>query len=113
MEGQAVCKSHHQEECQDGSEESAVLASTPAMRGLWSCTTSHMSKDLYPAEHPFIWNLKDSDDPEETLYAATTTGFPLYKGSYVSCQGMALPGFQRNDGDHFISFPIKGPDGDV
>ncbi len=72
-----------------------------------------MSEELYPAEHPFIWNLKDSDDPEETLYAATTTGFPLYKGSYVTCRGMTLPGFQCNDGDHYISFPIKGPDGDV
>ncbi len=41
------------------------------------------TEDLYPAEHPFIRVLKDSDNPEETPYAATTEGFPLYKGSYL------------------------------
>ncbi len=69
--------------------------------------------DLYPAEHPFIHVLKDSDDPEETPYAATTTGFPLYKGSYHSHHNTILPGFQQNSGDHFVSFPIKEPNGDV
>jgi len=69
--------------------------------------------DLYPAEHPFIRILKDSDDPEETPYAATTTGYPLYKGSYCTTSNTALPGFRCNEGDHFITFPIKGPDGDV
>ncbi len=38
--------------------------------------------DLYPAEHPFIRTLTDTDEQDETPYAATTTGFPLYKGSY-------------------------------
>jgi len=69
--------------------------------------------DLYPAEHPFIRTLKDSDDPDETPYVATTTGFPLYKGSYqVKCKEVLL-GFKPNLGDHFISSPIKGPDGEV
>ncbi len=57
--------------------------------------------------------LKDSDDPEETPYAATTTGFPLYKGSYRTHMNTVLAGFQRNDGDHFIPFPIKEPNGDT
>ncbi len=67
------------------------------------------TEDLYPAEHPFIRVLKDSHNPEETPYAATMTGFPLYMGSYrVQCNTI-LPGFQQNEGDHFISFPIKAP----
>ncbi len=69
--------------------------------------------ELYPAEHPFICVLKDSDNPEETPYAATTTGFPLYKGSYRTACDMIPPGFKRNDGDNFIAFPITGLDGDV
>ncbi len=69
--------------------------------------------ELYPAEHPFIRILTDTDNPEETPYAATTTGFPLYKGSYRTQRNTIPPGFQRNDGDHFISFPIKEPNGDI
>ncbi len=72
-----------------------------------------MSEDLYPAEHPFIQNLKDTNNKDETPYAATTDSFPLYKGSYVMHHNEAPPGFKRNDGDHFIAFPIKGPDGDI
>jgi len=72
-----------------------------------------MSKDLYPAEHPFIWNLRDTNDEEETPYTATTDGLPLYKGSYITHRNEAPPGFKKNDGDNFIAFPIKGPDGDV
>jgi|SRR6266702_1745666 len=82
MEGRAVHKSHREEKCEAGSMGSTVPGSTLAMCSLWSHTTSHMSKDIYPAEHPFIHNLKDSDDPDETPYAATTSGYPLYKGSY-------------------------------
>jgi len=69
--------------------------------------------DLYPAEHLFIRTLKDSDDPDETPYTATTTGFPLYKGSYRFKHDEVLLGFKPNLGDNFISFPIKGPDGDI
>ncbi len=114
MEGQAIHKSCHQEKHKDSSTGSTAPVSTPAMHGLWSHTTSHMSEgDLYPAEHPFIHILKDSDDPEKTPYVATTTGFPLYKGSYrTTCNTVPL-GFRRNDEDHFIAFPIKGPDGDI
>jgi len=105
---------HHQTNCKVGSEGSTAPASTPATCGLWSRTTSHMSEgDLYPAEHPFIRTLKDSDNPDETPYTATTTGFPLYKGSYqIKCNEAPL-GFKPNLGDHFILFPIKGLDGDV
>jgi len=113
MEGRTIHKSHHEEECQDGSLGSTAPVSTPATCGLWSCTTSHISKDLYPAEHPFIHNLKDSDDLEETPYAATTMGYPLYNGSYITHPGKIPPGFHRNNSDHFITFPIKGPNGDV
>jgi len=83
VEGRAVCKSRRQKERKDGSKGSTALVSTLAMRGPWSRTTSYMSEqELYPDEHPFICTLKDSDDPNETPYATTTMGFPLYKGSY-------------------------------
>ncbi len=39
-------------------------------------------EDLYPAEHIFVQTLKDSDNPNEMPYTATTDGYPLYKGSY-------------------------------
>jgi len=114
VEGGTIHKGSCQKKRQDGSTGSTAPVSTPVMRGLWSCTTSHMSEgDLYPAEHPFICTLKDSDNPEETPYAATTTGFPLYKGSYHISHNTVLLGFQRNDGDHFISFPIKEPDSNI
>jgi len=114
VEGGAIRKSHRQEKHQDGSAGSTAPVSTPATHGLWSCTTSHMSEeDLYPAEHQFLRVLKDSDDPNKTPYVATTTGFPLYKGSYHTHHNTVPLGFQQNDGDHFISFPISRPDGDV
>ncbi len=46
-------------------------------------------------------------------YAATTTGFPLYKGSYRTLGKMVPAGFKRNNGDHFIPFPIKEPNGEM
>ncbi len=67
--------------------------------------------ELYPAKHPFICTIKDTDDPNKTPYAATTTGFPLYKGSYQVRRGEVPPGFKPNAGDHFVSFPITGLDG--
>jgi len=83
VEGQAIHKSRCKEKRKDGSTGSAAPVSTPTTCSLWSHTTSYMSKeDLYPAEHQFIRMLKDTDNPDETPYAATTTGFPLYKGSY-------------------------------
>ncbi len=114
VEGRTICKSCRQVNREVGSAGSTVPASTPTMHRPWSCTASYMSEeDLYPAEHLFICMLKDSDDPDKTPYMATTTGFPLYKGSYqVKCNKIPL-GFKLNLGDHFISFPIKGPDSDI
>jgi len=84
------------------------------MRGPWSHTTSYRSEgDLYPAEHLFIRTLKDSDNPHETPYTATTTGFPLYKGSYRVKRNEVPLGFKPNCGDNFISFPITSPEGDI
>ncbi len=114
MEGGAVRKSRRSTKHQDGSKGSSALADTPTMHGPWSCTTSGISReDLYPAEHLFIRTIKDSDDPEEMPYAATTLGFPLYKGSYWVKRNEVPAGFEPNNGDHFISFPIKGLDGNV
>ncbi len=89
-----------------------MLASTLAMQGLWSCTTSMREEELYPAEHIFVRTLKDSDNPNETPYTTTTSGYPLYKGSYgisSSAVGQAPPGFHHNLGDQYIPYPIQGP----
>ena len=114
VEGRAICKSHRQEKRKDGSVGSIAPVNTPATCGPWSRTTSYMSEaDLYPAEHPFIRMLQDSDNLDKTPYVATTTGFPLYKGSYqVKCNEVPL-GFKPNSGDNFISFPIQTPEGDI
>ncbi len=114
VEGRAICQSRRQEKCKDGSMGSTAPNSTLATHGLWSRTTSYMNEgDLYPAEHPFIHTLTDTDELDETPYAATTTGFPLYKGSYRFKRDEVPLGFTPNSGDSFISFPIKGPDGDI
>jgi len=114
VEGRAIHESRRKEKHKDGSAGSTALVSTPTMCSLWSCTPSYMSEgDLYPAEHQFICTLTDTDNPDETPYMATTTGFPLYKGSYqVRCNEVP-PGFKPNSGDHFVSFPITEPDGTV
>jgi len=83
VERRAIRQSRHQEKHKDGSTGSTAPNSTPTTCGLWSRTTSYMSEgDLYPAEHPFIRTLTDTDERDKTPYATTTTGFPLYKGSY-------------------------------
>ena len=66
-------------------------------------------KEWYPDEHPFIRNTTNSDDPNETLYSLTMSGFPLYKRSYVTCQldNKAPLGFKRNEGTNYIDFPIQ------
>jgi len=94
VEGRAVRKSRREEKCEAGSTGSTAPGSTPATCSPWSHTTSHMSEDIYPAEHPFIHNLKDSDDPDETPYMATTSGYPLYKGSYCTQSNTVLVGFK-------------------
>jgi len=114
MEGRAIRQSRRQEKRKDGSTGSTAPVSTLVTRGPWSRTTSYRSKgDLYPAEHLFIRTLKDSDNPHKTPYTATTTGFPLYKGSYRTKRNEVPLGFKPNRGDNFISFPITDPDGDV
>ena len=73
-----------------------------------------MSTDeLYPDEHLFLRTIKDTEDASETPYAATTSGYPLYKGSYTTTRLTVPPGFQLNMGDHFMSFPITSLDGHV
>ena len=69
------------------------------------------TQDLYPDEHIFMCTTKDTEDPRETPYATTTTGYPLYKGSYTTTRLTVPPGFMRNNGDHYVSFPITSPDG--
>ncbi len=113
VEGQAIHKSCCQEKWAVSSMGSTVPASTLATRGPWSRTTSGVVEDLYPDEHPFICTITDSDDPNEMPYAATTTGFPLYKGSYRTHTKTIPAGFQRNEGDHFIPFPITEPHGET
>jgi len=68
-------------------------------------------KEWYPDEHPFIRNTTDSDDLNETPYSLTTAGFPLYKGSYITCKlddGAPLR-FKRNEEINYIDFPIQQP----
>ncbi len=70
-----------------------------------------MEEDLYPVEHIFVRTLKDTDNPNETPYTATTSSYPLYKGSYgilSSSKGKAPLGFVHNCGDQYISYPIQG-----
>jgi len=79
------------------------------MRGLWSCTTS--LKDWYPDEHPFIRNHHDSDNLNETPYTMTTSGYPLYKRSYMPAlfQKREPIGFNINQGNNYIDYPIHLP----
>jgi len=112
VEGRAIRQSRRQEKRKDGSSGSTAPVSTPTTRGPWSRTTSYRSEgDTYPDEHPFIRTLKDSDDPRETPYAATTIGTPLYKGSYRIVRGEVPPGFKPNSGNDFIAFPITEANG--
>jgi len=109
VEGGAVRASRTQEKCREGSLGSTAPPSMPATRGPWSRTTS--LKDWYPDEHPFIKNYRDSDNPNETLYALTTTRYPLYKRSYMpaAMQKQDPIGFNPNRGSHYIDYPIHLP----
>src|SRR6266702_4074305 len=114
VEGRAVRKSRRQEKRKDGSTGGSAPVSTPTTQGPWSRTMSYMSEDeIYPAEHIFIRTLTNTDNPNETPYAATTTSFPLYKGSYRTSHSKVPPGFKPNLGDNFISFPITNTKGDT
>jgi len=79
------------------------------MRGPWSRTTS--TRDWYPDEHPFIKNYRDSDDPNETPYALTTSRYLLYKKSYMpaAMQRQDPIRFYPNRGPHYIDYPICLP----
>src|SRR6266702_75924 len=109
VEGGAICTSRIQEKCHESSLGSIALPSTLATRGPWSCTTS--VRDWYPDEHPFIKNYRDSDDPNETPYALTTSRYPLYKKKYMSAalQAQDPIGFNPNWGIHYIDYPIRLP----
>ncbi len=114
VEGRAICQGRCQEKRKDGSTGSTAPVSTLTTRRPWSRTTSYRSEgDLYPDEHPFIRMLRDSDNPNETPYMATTTSFPLYKGSYHIKRNEVPLRFKPNCGDHFISFPITNLEGEV
>ncbi len=109
MEGGAVRESHVQEKQCESSLGGATPASTSASKGPWSRTTS--LHDWYPDEHPFIKNQRDTDDPDETPYTMTTSGFPLYKQSYMPAmlQRREPLGFNTNDGANYIDYPICLP----
>ncbi len=109
VEGRAIYKSRSQEKRREGSPGSTAPPSTPATRGPWSHTTSIW--DWYPDEHPFIKNSRDSDDLNETPYTLTTSGYPLYKRSYMSAalQQRDPIGFHSNRGNHYIDYPIRLP----
>ncbi len=109
MEGGAVCTSRAQEKRREGSLGSTAPPDTPASGGPWSRTTS--IRDWYPDEHPFVKNFRDSDDPDETPYALTTSGYLLYKKSYMPAvmQRQDPIGFHPNRGKHYIDYPIRLP----
>src|SRR6266702_2241820 len=112
VEGRTLCKSRHQKEREVSSTGSTAPVSTPATRGPWSRDSSRMSmQELYPDEHLFMRTTKDTENPRESPYATTTTGYPLYKGSYTTTHLTVPPGFVRNNGDHYVPFPITSPDG--
>ncbi len=109
VERGAVRESRAQEKQCEGSSGGAMPASTAASKGPWSRTTS--LHDWYPDEHPFIKNQRDTDDPNETLYTMTTSGYPLYKKSYMPAmmQKREPLGFNTNDGVNYIDYPICMP----
>src|SRR6266702_4035958 len=109
MEGGAVCKSRVQEKRHKGSSGGTTPASTAASKGPWSRTTS--LHDWYPDEHPFIKSQCDTDDPNETPYTMTMSGYPLYKKSYMPAvmQRCEPLGFNTNNGVHYIDYPIRLP----
>ncbi len=109
MEGGAIRKSRTQEKRCEGSSGGAMLASMTASRGPWSRTTS--LRNWYPDEHPFVKNQCDTDDPNETPYTMTTSGYPLYKMLYMPAvmQRREPMGFNTNNGNNYIDYPIRLP----
>ncbi len=109
VEGGAIYTSRTQEKRHEGSLGSTAPPSTLVTRGPWSRTTS--IRDWYPDEHPFIKNYRDSDNPNETPYALTTSGYPLYKRAYMpaALQAQDPIGFNLNQEIHYIDYPIRLP----
>src|SRR6266702_6682806 len=109
VERGAVCMSRVQEKRHEGSTGSTAPASTPATRGPWSRTTSIV--DWYPDEHPFIRSQRDTTDPDETPYSMMTSGFPLYKRSFMpaAMQQRDPIGFNANRGTNYINYPPATP----
>jgi len=109
VERGAVHKSHVQEKWCESSSGGAMPASTAALKGPWSRTTS--LRDWYPDEHPFIKNQRDTDNPNKTLYTMTTSGYLLYKRSYMPAmmQKHEPLGFNTNSGANYIDYPIHLP----
>jgi len=109
VERGAVCTSRIQEKRHEGDSGSTAPPSTSTTGGPWSRTTS--LRDWYPDEHPFIKNYRDTDDSNEMPYALTTSGYPLYKRSYMSAamQQQDPIGFNPNRGVHYIDYPIRLP----
>jgi len=97
VEGQALRKSRRQKKREVSSTGSTAPVSTPATQGPWSRDSSRMStQELYPDEHIFMHTTKDTEDPQETPYTTTRLTVP--------------PGFVRNDGIHYVPFPITSLD---
>ncbi len=109
VEGGAVRKSRIQEKWHESSLGGITPASTPASKGPWSRTTS--LHDWYPDEHPFIKSQRDTDEPNETPYTMTMSGYPLYKQSYMPAvmQRHEPLGFNTNSGVNYIDYPIRLP----
>jgi len=109
MEGGAVRASCVQEKRHEDSLGGATPASMTASRGPWSRATS--LRDWYPDEHPFIKNQRNTDDPNKTPYAMTTSRYPLYKRSYMPAvmQRREPLGFNMNDRVNYIDYPIRLP----
>jgi len=109
VEGGTVHESCVQEKRCEGSPGSTAPPSTAETGGPWSRTTS--IRDWYPDEHPFIKNYHDTDDPNETPYTLTTSGYPLYKRMYMPTmlQRQEPIGFKNNRGAHYIDYPIHLP----
>jgi len=103
-----------------GAAQTTLSSAAPNMevsRGLWEVVEEIEEKHLYPAKHPYIRMMTDSDDPNKTPYSVTTTGFLLYKKSYMHFIPRAnkeLPiGFKHNRGNDFIHYPITQPYGEM
>src|SRR6266702_572751 len=86
-------------------------------RGPWEVVEEIETKHLYPAKHPFIRTMTNSDNPNKMPYSITTTSFLLYKKNYMHFilgDAKELPvGFKHNCGTDYIHYPITQPYGET